>query len=158
MTLRRVNLPADVPGRLWLSAMPGRLGDWERWLDETRRRDVSVVLCLTPRDEVARMSPPYDRAITRGELPFAWLNLPMRNYGLPLDMQEFRAGIEHAAAELAQGRSVLLHCAAGIGRTGSAAACVLKRLGATVESALAPVREAGSSPENAVQSGMVDWF
>jgi protein-tyrosine phosphatase len=56
------------------------------------------------------------------------------------------------------GQNVLLHCAAGIGRTGTAAACVLKRLGLPVDEALQRVREAGSNPETAVQSGLVNWF
>ena len=61
-------------------------------------------------------------------------------------------------AALRGGESVLLHCAAGIGRTGTAAACVLKQLGLDNDSALARVRQAGSNPENALQSGLVDRF
>ncbi len=40
----------------------------------------------------------------------------------------------------------------------SAAACVLKSLGLEVPQALQRVREAGSNPQNAEQSGLVDWF
>ena len=53
---------------------------------------------------------------------------------------------------------VLLHCAAGLGRTGSAAACLLKALGVEANEALQRVREAGSNPQNAEQSGLVHWF
>ncbi|GAB3669793.1 protein-tyrosine phosphatase family protein [Ramlibacter alkalitolerans] len=53
--------------------------------------------------------------------------------------------------------SVLLHCAAGMGRTGTAA-CVLKALGLATPEALQRVRDAGSNPQNAEQSGLVDWF
>lgn len=48
--------------------------------------------------------------------------------------------------------------AAGIGRTGSTAACVLMALGMSTEEALKRVRDAGSNPENALQSGVVEWF
>jgi protein-tyrosine phosphatase len=51
-----------------------------------------------------------------------------------------------------------LHCAAGIGRTGSTAACVLKALGLSTGEALQRVLDAGSNPQNAQQSGLVDWF
>jgi protein-tyrosine phosphatase len=82
----------------------------------------------------------------------------MRNFGLPLEPEAFRAGIELAADRLAAGDAVVLHCAAGIGRTGTAAACLLKQLGWPVEEAVRAVRAAGSNPENALQSGLVDWF
>ena len=59
---------------------------------------------------------------------------------------------------LRAGESVLLHCAAGLGRTGTAAACVLKALGLETREALQRVREAGSNPQNAEQSGLVHWF
>jgi protein-tyrosine phosphatase len=52
----------------------------------------------------------------------------------------------------------LLHCAAGMGRTGTVAACLLKRLGLPKEEALERVRQAGSNPESAVQTGLVDTF
>ena len=82
----------------------------------------------------------------------------MRNFGLAADMQAFRDGIEEVAQAMARGDAVLLHCAAGIGRTGTAAACLLKRLGLPREQALQRVREAGSNPESAAQSGLVDLF
>ena len=56
------------------------------------------------------------------------------------------------------GDAVMLHCAAGIGRTGTAAACLLKRLGLSSSEAIQRVRDAGSNPENALQSGLVDRF
>ena len=70
----------------------------------------------------------------------------------------FKPAVEQVARELQGGASVLLHCAAGIGRTGTMAACVLKQLGVPREEALWRVRDAGSSPESAVQSGLVDEF
>ena len=43
-------------------------------------------------------------------------------------------------------------------RTGTAAACLLKHLGLPRDEALQAVRAAGSNPENAEQSGLVDLF
>lgn len=158
MSFRPVDLPAETPGRLWLASMPGRFESWAEFVAEARAARLSLVLCLTPMEEVASGAPAYHRAITRGQLPFAWHNLPMRNYGLPLNQGGFRAGIERAGAALIAGDSVLLHCAAGMGRTGTAAACVLKHLGLPADEALQRIRDAGSNPENAVQSGLVNWF
>lgn len=158
MTLRRVALPAGVPGALWLSSMPGRFEPWPRFLDEAAQARLELVACLTPRDELASLSPDYELALAQGALPFAWLHLPMRNFGLPDDPAAFRAGIGQLSSTLLAGRAVMLHCAAGMGRTGSAAACVLKRLGLPAHEALQRVRDAGSNPQNASQAGFVDWF
>ena len=82
----------------------------------------------------------------------------MPNFGVPQDRAGFRREVEAIAAALQRGDAVLLHCAAGIGRTGSAAACVLKALGVETTDAMQRVREAGSNPQNAVQAGFVEWF
>ena len=66
--------------------------------------------------------------------------------------------MQQIADAVRSGDTVVLHCAAGIGRTGSAAACVLKALGLPTDDALQRVRDAGSNPQNASQSGLVDWF
>lgn len=158
MTLRPVALPPDVPGTLWLSSMPGRFSPWPAFESEARRAQLALVVCLTPRQELVELSPAYHRALAQDQLPFRWLNLPMPNFGLPDDPPGFRREIARVVQALRAGDAVLLHCAAGLGRTGTAAACVLKALGVPQAEALDRVREAGSNPQNAKQSGLVDWF
>jgi protein-tyrosine phosphatase len=158
MTLRQVDLPPGVPGSLWLSAMPGRFGAWGEFEREAQQAGLQMVVCLTPRDEVRELSPAYHAAIMRSEAPYEWLNLPVPNYGVPQDRDTFRHGIERIASALRAGKPVMMHCAAGMGRTGSAAACVLKALGSSTSEALQRVRDAGSNPQNALQSGFVEWF
>jgi atypical dual specificity phosphatase len=150
-------LPA-MSGRVWLAAMPGRLEPWGTFLALAQQHTIARVVCLTPRHEVASLSPAYHAAIRRNELPFVWQPLPMRDLGLADQAQAFRAGITEVAQAVRAGDAVLLHCAAGIGRTGTAAACLLKHLGLPTALALQAVREAGSSPESALQSGLIDTF
>lgn len=156
--LRPVQLPPDVPGQLWLGAMPGRFGQWPAFEADAVRSRLGLVVCLTPRSEVAELSPLYYAAVVAGRVPFRWQLVAMRNFGLPEDPASFRRDIQDIAAALRQGDGVLLHCAAGMGRTGTAAACVLKALGLDAAEALQRVRDAGSNPQNAEQSGLVDWF
>ena len=158
MSFRALYLPEPVRGALWLHAMPGRLEPWPGFLAEARRVQLSLLVCLTPRHEIASLSPPYDAALREGTLPMRWLNLPMRDFGLAANLQLFREGIEQIAQCVGSGEVALLHCAAGIGRTGTAAACLLKRLGLPRDQALQRVRDAGSNPESAAQSGLVDVF
>ena len=158
MPLRRVHLPADIPGQLWLGPMPGRFQAWSAFTAEAERSGLGLVVCLTPRPELAELSPDYHAAIGHGRLPFRWMHVPMRNFGLPEDPAAFRRDVGTIADTLRAGKSVLLHCAAGMGRTGTAAACVLKALGLDAQQALQRIRDAGSNPQNAEQSGLVDWF
>jgi len=158
MTLRSVAMPPGVPGTLWLSAMPGRFGSWQAFDHEARRVGLALVVCLTPRHEVAELSPAYHAALDQGTLPFRWQNLPMPNFGLPDDPPAFRREVAGIAQALRQGEAVMLHCAAGLGRTGTVAACVLKAMGLEQADALERVQAAGSNPQNAKQSGLVGWF
>ena len=158
MALRPVVLPPDIPGTLWLSSMPGRQDAWESFEAEARRAGLALIVCLTPLREVAELSPEYRAALAQSRLPCRWLNLPIPNFGLPHDLPMFRREIGQIGDELRAGRAVMLHCAAGLGRTGTAAACVLKALGLPEAEALGRVREAGSNPQNASQSGLVGWF
>lgn len=158
MSLRRVALPPAVPGQLWLGSMPGRLEPWDRFESQAQQHGLALVVCLTPRDELAELSPRYHAALVAGHLDFRWLHVPMRNFGLPEDPPGFRRNIQEVADALRASDAVLLHCAAGLGRTGTAAACVLKALGLEDREALQRVRDAGSNPQNAEQSGLVHWF
>jgi len=158
MPFRPLPLPASIPGKLWLQSMPGRLESWGAFLDEARARQLHLVVCLNPLEEVAQLSPSYHKAIAEGRLPFRWQHLPMRDFGLGADPAAFRQGVEQLSHSLVLGDQVLLHCAAGIGRTGTVAACVLKNLGLSADQALREVRGAGSNPQSALQSGWIDQF
>lgn len=70
----------------------------------------------------------------------------MRDLGLAPQLEAFRSGVHEARTALQAQQNVLVHCAAGIGRTGTLAACLLKSLGLPTPVALEWVREAGSSP------------
>lgn len=158
MEFRSVDLPEAVPGSLLLDAMPGRFEPWHAFEERARAASLRLVVCLTPRAEIEELSPAYHTAVAHGAVPFRWLNLPMRNFGTPEDPASFRIGVQQIADALRAGEAVMLHCAAGLGRTGSTAACVLKSLGLPTEQALQRVRAAGSNPQNASQSGFVHWF
>lgn len=158
MPFRSLTLPPNVSGQLLLSAMPARLEPWDAFVAQARLAGVTLTVCLNPLDEVRSVSPSYYSAIVGNQLPFRWLHLPMRNFGLAEQAGTFRSSVDQVIQALQAGDTVLLHCAAGMGRTGSTAACVLKGLGVPRDQALADVRAAGSNPESAMQSGLVDRF
>ncbi len=158
MAFRPLPLPDDIPGRLWLQSMPGRREPWSAFLDEARLNRLDMLVCLNPLEEVAELSPAYHKAVAQGRMPFRWLHVPMRDFGLAADAAAFRQGVEQVAQGLRMGDRALLHCAAGMGRTGTMAACVLKCLGMPAAEALAAVSAAGSNPQSALQSGWIHQF
>lgn len=158
MPFRCVALPDTARGALWLHSMPGRREAWRDFIADAQHARLGLIVCLTPRHELASLSPAYDAALRADALPTRWRHLPMRDFGLAENVADFRAGIVTLASELAGGEVVLLHCAAGIGRTGTAAACLLKSLGLPHDEALQRIRDAGSSPESAAQSGLIHSF
>ena len=158
MSFRTLPLPAGVPGRLWLHGMPARTEPWEEFLRLARAAELTRIVCLTPLEEIAARSPAYLVAIEHDALPCAIDMLAMADFGVSDDAQAFQRQVLALAHRLREGESLLVHCAWGIGRTGTVAACLLKALGLDTESALATVRAAGSDPQSAVQSGWVEQF
>lgn len=158
MPFRPVLLPDSARGALWLHSMPGRRESWDEFIMDAQTARLDLIVCLTPRHELASLSPAYDAALRAGTLPVRWQHLPMRDFGLADNLRDFRAGIERLAEAVTAGDAALLHCAAGIGRTGTAAACLLKQLGVPRELALQQVLAAGSNPQSAAQSGLINTF
>lgn len=158
MPFRPVLLPDSARGALWLHSMPGRRESWDEFIMDAQTARLDLIVCLTPRHELVSLSPAYDAALRAGTLPVRWQHLPMRDFGLADNLRDFRAGIERLAEAVTAGDAALLHCAAGIGRTGTAAACLLKQLGVPRELALQQVLAAGSNPQSAAQSGLINTF
>ena len=105
-----------------------------------------------------RSRPPTTGAAPRARCRCAGCTCRCATSAWPATSNSFATASSRLRRASRRGDVTLLHCAAGIGRTGTAAACLLKRLGLPREQALQLVRAAGSSPESAVQSGLVDIF
>lgn len=150
MILRRVALPEAVGG-LFLAAMPGRAAPLRDFLAAAEAEGIGHVLCLTGEDEVAQKSPDYAALLAAGGLPWTWRCHPIEDFGVPRDAASFVACIAETAARLRAGGRVVLHCGAGIGRTGMAALCLLSALGLERGEAERRVRAAGAFPETAEQ-------
>jgi protein-tyrosine phosphatase len=140
-------------GEIGMTLCPGRRdelsadGAWERDLEAdlatVQAWGPSLVISLVePHEFVMLGVPGYADAMARSGLP--WRQLPIRDAGVPdvtFEGDWMDAGAE-ARRVLRDGGRVLLHCRAGLGRTGTIAARLLVELGSAPDAAIATVRRA----------------
>ena len=66
----------------------------------------------------------------------------MPDFGIPEDLDGWQAGLDEAVSAAKSGKNVVVHCLAGIGRTGIFLACLAKEhLGLEGQDAISWVRE-----------------
>jgi protein tyrosine/serine phosphatase len=146
--LNEVSLPDDVPGRLFKMGMPGRFTELDADLELMRQNGVELIICLTPQDETQAKSERYFEAMVDRTLGIEHIELPIEDQGVPLDRTAYEQQVTRVQGMLQGGQAVLVHCAAGIGRTGVFIISVLQNLGHELEDATQIARRAGSWPEN----------
>lgn len=139
-------LPATgFRGRLGMCRLPGyEFAELTTDIDALAALAPSTVVSLLQRDELLfllGMNEPGTGFFARmGNRGFVHRHFPIRNGGVPDGMYKFAALIDALCDELAAGRTIVLHCVAGHGRTGLVAAACLVRLGVAPEDAVAAVR------------------
>lgn len=152
--MRPVHLLDEVSGELWLGPMLGRLRCFSEDMDELYRHKITLILNLTPTCEIEDKAPSYAQALDDG-MNIAIRRLPITDFGVPDDDTELLDLSIHASEILRNGGRIFVHCAAGIGRTGTTAICILMALGLTATEAASRVADAGSGPETNAQKDLV---
>ncbi len=155
---RKVLLPKGISGTLFLHSMPGRREPLEQVFAQIKRNGVTRIVSLVSFDEIRDKSPSYADAIDTGSLPGALEVCEIPDYGIPNNRCNFVGAVGSTACRLRQGEHILLHCGAGIGRTGMFASCVLIALGVSPQVAEKSVKSAGSGPETSEQKELILWF
>ncbi|MCD6284493.1 MAG: tyrosine-protein phosphatase [Anaerolineae bacterium] len=155
---RTVTLPQNIPGRIYLHSMPGRCESWGDFAAEASRCNIQTIVCLAPDDEIERKSPSYATAIKGGAISCSRKCFVIPDYGVPKDRDRFAEFVKAVAEFLRSGETILVHCGAGIGRTGTFAICLLLALGVSRAQAEKTICDAGSRPETSEQERLIDWF
>jgi protein-tyrosine phosphatase len=138
-------------GKIFLHSMPGRKESWSEAKQAIAQHNISYILCLTANAELIEKSPDY-AAFIESELankaPVKQIiHIAIEDFSIPTDAGLYTEQINLAAQSVIQGAHLLIHCAAGIGRTGCAAIALLQELGASASEAQSLVLAAGSNPE-----------
>ena len=130
----------ETPGRLAIMARP-RADDWlEADVAQWRASGVDQVVSLLEREEVAELGLQRESELCRAR-GIEFVSFPIPDRGVP-DIR-LTLGIARSIADgMAGGRSIAIHCRAGIGRSSVIAACAMICSGVEANEALALIRAA----------------
>jgi atypical dual specificity phosphatase len=147
-----VPLPHHVPGRLWLCGKHVIAPDPDAVLNQI---GATTVVCLTQAHELEARWPDYV-AWLRAEPATRALWRPIDDFGVP-PAEARQPLLDDLAARLLAGDGLVIHCAAGIGRSGTTAAALLVGFGMSVDEARAHVRR--HRPMAGPEAGeQLDWL
>lgn len=125
-------------GKLSVMAKPV-VGEWvDEEFGAIANRGVTQIVSLL------EVSEAYDLGLDKESLyserhGIDFRNFPIPDRGLPSSVARFRDFCVAVHTEISRGAHVVVHCRAGIGRTGLVAAAILLREGRDVESAFSQV-------------------
>ena len=120
-------LPFGQLGRIFRSPMPFGKYDPEGLVYEAYRdNDISVIVLLAE-DHECKEKARRDLRTLYTQDGFTVVHLPIVDYGIP-SASVLREALDVTAREAQSGRHVVIHCSAGIGRTGLFTACLARVL------------------------------
>jgi len=137
---------SDVPaGRLAIVPRP-RGGDW--LADEVRgwrAACVDVLVSLLTRNEIEEWALQELETLCR-QNGIEFLSFAIADRDTPRSVERFKGLVEMIRARLADGKSIPVHCRAGIGRSSLVAAGTLALMGIDVRTAFERIAEARGCP------------
>lgn len=133
------------PGKLWMAARP-RGGDWLqdemlRW----HREGVEDVLSLLTPGEEHDLGIENEAEAARA-VGLAFHTFPIADRDVPASESAFARAVDTLDSALKAGRTVVVHCRQGIGRSGMMAACALILHGIDPAQAIDEVSQARGVP------------
>lgn len=133
--IHEIPLPSPALGRLWLCGKHAIGPDPEGLM---ARVGADMVVCLNREHELAERYPQYV-AWLRAQPADRVLWYPIPDLHAP-ELESIAPVLSDLVERIAQGRGVIVHCAAGIGRAGTIAVAILVSLGMPLDDALGQVR------------------
>ena len=152
-------LDGPWPGKLAVAARP-RGGDWLRDdLAKWKQQGVDALLSLLTPEEEDDLDLRQE-AIEAKRQGMDFVSFPIHDRRVPGSEARLAGVLERITCALSEGRSVVVHCRQGIGRSGLVAACLLIRKGISPGSAVETISAARGVPvpETSEQRDWIDHY
>ena len=144
-------LPSNIPlnpiteGQLWVSHYPGKTGVGDKLfqaeidLFELKKKKIDIVVSLLEKEELEMLQIPtlFDLIMKH---QFTHYYFPISDKSVPKNKVELNRLLYELCMEIHKNKKILLHCNAGLGRSGLIAALICKRLGIS-ESPISYIRK-----------------
>lgn len=137
-----------------------RGGDWlEEEVRQLRNAGVDVLVSALTPDEIDELTLAAEPDICRAN-NISFLAFPVADRDVPDSYGAVRGFVEVLNKELCEGKAVVIHCRAGIGRSSLLAACTLVVQGMSVDQAWTMIREGRGCnvPDTDLQRAWVERF
>src|SRR5437867_966641 len=121
-----IELPFGLPGRIFRSPMPfGPYDLYSEVYDQFCEEQIAVIVLLASDEECLHKTGCHLRALYLKE-GFEVLYLPIPDFGVPTK-DDLEQTVQQTIAYAQAGHHIVIHCSAGIGRTGLFTAYLAKR-------------------------------
>ena len=128
-------------GRIAICARP-RADDWlEIEVSEWKASGLDMVVSLLEGEEVSELGLQRESELCRSS-GIEFLSFPIPDRGVPDNGPDVLQVAKFIASGIAEGRSIVIHCRAGIGRSSMIAACALICSGVEPHDALTRIKNA----------------
>ena len=136
--------PDNIPlnplknGQLWISHYPGKRGienkaiQAEMDLLELKKRKIDIVASLLERKELEALKIANLFKLIKKH-NFSHYYFPIKDKSVPKNKVQLRRFLNNLCAEIQKDKKILIHCNAGLGRSGLIAALLCKKLGIVKE-------------------------
>ncbi|MBN2148012.1 MAG: dual specificity protein phosphatase family protein [Anaerolineales bacterium] len=125
MTEKFIELPFELPGRVFRSPMPfGNFAEADL-LTQYHAAGVDVVVQLVADDEALQRMGRNLRVEYQAQ-GFDVIYMPIMDFFVP-DLNALRKAVGEALSQARIGRNLVVHCNAGIGRTGLFLSCMARK-------------------------------
>lgn len=134
----------DLPkGRL--TTMPCPASQTKLELQAWRAAGVDIVVSMLPLGEAMLLGLAEEKALCQS-YGMEFHNVVVSDMQTPSSSHEFLACVCYLLEQLAQDKSIAIHCRIGIGRASVLAACILVAQGSSVDEAFARISQARGLP------------
>ena len=130
--------PFTFNPNLFRSIMPnGRYDTDKKVVDIWKKEQFDWIICLCKKSEFLRKADDtQDNIYASIYSEYKCINLPIENYEAPKNFKHLLIVLEELDRLLLEGNKCVIHCSAGVGRTGLLIACYLIYRGRSIEESI----------------------